>query len=283
MGFRLLTLTLLTYFLISSNSSFQDISDSYSANELTLLGLGTLAYIFLLLALHPVTSTTKEELVSGYRLEKHFIPGILQGSILAVSLVTAFLIAGYYSYVGFFIQLEGVPLAVLSIALRTLALLGLVIGEEYLFRQRIQNHLRGAYPDFTSVLLTSILYSLLKFFQLDLGWVQSLTLFLLSVSLGLRALENVDVLRGAGYWAGMLLVFHTLLSLPVLGSDFQGVLTVKYLLQSDTSGDGARWLTGGLGGPLSSIGLQLILTFNIASHLVRNKKLLGSGWLRRIN
>jgi hypothetical protein len=282
-GFRLLSLTLLTYFLISAKSSFQDISDSYSANELTLLGLGTFCFILLLLALHPLTTTTREELVSGYRLEKQFIPGLLQGSILAVSLVLAFLIAGFYSYVGFFIQLEGFPLAMLSIVLRTSALLGLVVGEEYVFRQRIQNHLRSQYPDLTSVLLTSALYLGLKIIQFDLGWLQSFTLFLLSISLGLRALENIDVLRGAGYWAGLLLVFHPLLSLPVLGSEFQGVLTVKYDLQSDSIGDGARWITGGLGGPLSSMGLQLILLADIANQFVKNKKLLGSGWLRRIN
>ncbi len=282
-AFRLLALTLLTYLLISTRASFQDISDAFSANELTLLGIGTISFILLLFGLHPLTTTTREELFSWYRIEHQFMPGLLQGSMLAAALTVAFLIAGFYKYVGFFIQFEDAPLALLGLALRVIAILGLVLGEEYVFHLKIQNRLRTQLPDLTSILITSLLYMSVKLLQIDLGWLQSITLFLISVSVGLRAVEQVDILRGAGYFSGLLLVFHTLLSLPVLGSDFQGLLMVKFELTVLTDTDTARLLTGGAGGPLSSVGLQLVLLFDIGQRIIQNKKMLGRGWLRRLS
>src|SRR4051794_4331157 len=80
---RLLTLTLITYLMISPTSRFQDISEVFSSNEVSLMGLGALAFLGLLFCLRPLTSITWKELVSRPRIEKDFLPGFINGATLA--------------------------------------------------------------------------------------------------------------------------------------------------------------------------------------------------------
>ena len=72
----------------------------------------------------------------------------------------------------------------------------------------------------------------------------------------------------------MLVAFQPLSSLPLFGSDFQGLLLIRY--ESGLSGepDWFRWVTGGAGGPLSSVSLQMLLAVETLQHFLRDKKFL---------
>jgi hypothetical protein len=105
------------------------------------------------------------------------------------------------------------------------------------------------------------------------------TLFLASLALFTRSISEGDFTRGAGFWAAILIVFHPLLSLPILGNEFSGALLIKYESVAsavDTASATHRFLTGGLGGPISSFAFQLVLILDIVRSILRQKKLLLS-------
>lgn len=280
--FRLLVLTFITYFLMSSSHSpqgprFEDISEAYAANELSLMGLGATLFVLLLRALHPITSTTPEEIFTPARFEKRFLPGFAHGALLAAGVTLAFLLGGAYRYLGFFVQFEEAPLAALTVLVRILALGAFAYSEEFVFRRKITDGLRariwgGRKPGLPGAILISLAvagpYVLVKLLQFDLGVMQAITLALISLALSARALLDDDFARGAGFWAALLIVFQGLLSLPVLGSDFSGLLLIKHQSAQDASATGEadplmRWITGGAGGPLSSVALQMLIVVDI--------------------
>ena len=291
LAFRLLILTFITYFLMSSGRSprFEDISETFGANELTVMGLSSVLFVGLLRAFHPITSTTTAEILTPVRFEKYFLPGFVHGAVLAAGVTLAFLISGHYRYLGVFLQFDEAPLAFLTMFVRVLALGAFALCEEFIFRHRISRDLlkliRGGKPvTLSSSLVTAgvvaILFCGVKIIQFDLGFIQLFTLFLISLSLSIRSLVDGDFGRGAGFWAALLIVFQPLLSLPALGGDFSGIILIKFqstaLTGSEASDTVARLLTGGPGGPLSSIALQLLLGLDILRGVFVYKKRLSN-------
>lgn len=270
--FKLVALSLVTYVLMSSQARFQDIGDAFGSNEIPLIGLGSALYLILLRFLNPLVSVSTEEIFTPIRFEKRFVPGFFSGSVLALIAVLAFLLAGLYRYLGSYIHFDDAPLALADTLIRALSLGILVYCEEFLFRRRILNHLRQEMPELAAALLTGIGFCAIKAIQFDLGLMQLLTLFLISYSLSLRTLAQGDFAWSAGFWAGLLIVFHPLLSLPVLGNEFQGIVIVKYYSQDPTTGiENLRLLTGGLGGPLSSLPIQIVFLIDIVRSVLKNK------------
>lgn len=285
LAFRLLVLTFLTYFLMASGRRprFEDISEAFSANELTVMGLGALLFVVLLRAFHPVTTTTTPEIFTPARFEKFFLPGFAHGATLAAGVTLAFVLSGHYRYLGSFIPFEDAPLASLTVIVRIIALGVFAYCEEFIFRHKISrfllqqlgvtksNQLAG---HLVTASVVAILYCGIKLLQFDLGVMQLGTLFLVSIALSFRSFADRDFGRGAGFWAAMLIVFQALLSLPALGGDFAGIILIKYQapLSAATGDDAARILTGGVGGPLSSLALQMLLALDIARGLIPYRK-----------
>lgn len=285
LAFRLLVLTFLTYFLMASGRRprFEDISEAFGANELTVMGLGALLFVALLRALHPVTTTTLPEIFTPARFEKYFLPGFIHGATLAAGVTLAFVLSGHYRYLGSFIPFEEAPLAGLTVLVRILALGVFAYCEEFIFRHKISRYLLQQLgvvksTQFAGHLVTAsvvaVLYCGIKLLQFDLGVMQLGTLFLVSITLSVRSFADNDFNRGAGFWAAMLIVFQALLSLPALGGDFAGIILIKYQnsLSANTGDEAARLLTGGVGGPLSSLALQMLLALDIARGLLRYRK-----------
>jgi hypothetical protein len=281
LGFRLIALTLITYFLMASGAKFQEISDTFAANEIGVIGLSSALFVGLMRWLNPLTSTTTEEIFSPHRFEKRFGPGFLQGATIALALTLVYLMVGIYSYNGFFVQPDTPALGFLNLALRALALGVMVYCEEFLFRRKILGHFKRSLPDLQAVLATALGYCLIKAFQFHLGTMHLITLFLAATVMGLRSLEEGDFTKSAGQWAGLLIVCHALLSLPIFGNELQGVLLVKYQIGADADLGTPRFLTGGLGGPLSSFVLQLILAIDVLRNILKNKKILLNHELQR--
>jgi len=81
-------------------------------------------------------------------------------------------------------------------------------------------------------------------------------------------------------------VFQPLLGLPVFGSEFSGILLLKYQATLGNSGlvggvagnltssniGSLQFLTGGFGGPLSSFAFQFLLLLEIVRSLTKVKK-----------
>lgn len=236
--------------------------------------------------LNPLSSTSFREIFTPDRFEKRFLTGFSQGAVFACAVILAFLMSGTYRYLGFFIQIEDTSFALSNVVLRSLSLGSLIYCEEFLFRNKLLNYfkigLENALPDsFTTQLwgavLLSVTYCGVKSLQFDLGWMHLLTLFLVSMSLSLRTLRTGDFTDGAGFWSALLILIHPLLSLPILGNDFSGLILVKYqsAIPSNsptTLGNLLRVFSGGQGGPLSSLALQLLFLVDVTRSILRYKQ-----------
>src|SRR4051812_19012426 len=64
MGARMIALTLITYFIISPQSRFQDISDAYGSYELIVMAVAAAGFVLLLRALSPLVTVTLREFIT---------------------------------------------------------------------------------------------------------------------------------------------------------------------------------------------------------------------------
>ncbi len=148
----------------------------------------------------------------------------------------------------------------------------MVYIDEFIFRGRFMAHIRGAAHPLRAVILGALLYALSKAFQFHIGWAHLVTLGLLGTALSLRAYFNRDFAAGAGMVAGFLIVAHCVFSLPIFGNESQGVVLLRYDIHLDIDAPTVRFLTGGLGGPLSSVVLQTVILVDIIRNFHREQK-----------
>jgi hypothetical protein len=287
--FKFLSLTFVTYFVLSSGgtetSRFEDVNEALSSSQLVLVALCAAGYIFLIRLLRPQGRTSNSDFFSSQKIETRFLPGFLHGAVLAAGVTLAFLIAGVYRYLGFFIQADQAPLAMAALLVRILSTIAFVYCEEFIFRNLILKCLtrRGELEEISpatefwhhvaSVAFTGAMYVGIKLYQFDLGWMQAITLFLVAFALGIRALSR-DFVLAAGFWAAVLIVFQVLLSLPILGNEFSGLVLIKYqsLDPESSYGETLRFITGGAGGPLAGFAFQLLILFDVVRGTLRYRR-----------
>ena len=272
---KLLAVTLVTYFMQASNPKvrFEEISEALASNEVTLLGLAALGFLILVRAFNPITSSNTADMINAERIEKRFIPGFMHGALLASGLALAFILSGFYRYLGIPFDFEEAPLQLATILVRTAALVCLAYSEEFIFRHQIAHHLEKSFPPLLRGLLVAGLYVLVKCLQFDfaLGLMQMTTLALLSLMLSYRARRDGDFGSPAGYLAALFVVFHPVLSLPVFGNDFTGIALIKFQGAPEGSSqlELQRFLSGGAGGPFSSFAFQMLLLLDILRGTLR--------------
>jgi hypothetical protein len=277
--FRLLAMTLVTAMLISSETRFSQVTDAFASIEIIVAGLGVASMILLSRALRPLAHPRHDDLISAWRLEKRFLPGFGIGMTLGLLWTLALLLGGTAQWLGSNLAYEDAALTLTNLIIRSAALFLLVWGDEFFFRTSLQAHLQKTVRTEWALLIVALAFAFTKLLQFDLGRAQWLTLFLVSLNLGLRTLADGDFGRSAGIWIGFLTLLHPVLSLPVLGNDIQGLIAVKTFTPPanpslglptlfDPSSMG-RWISGGLGGPLSSLALQLLI---LSDTLVRWRK-----------
>jgi hypothetical protein len=248
----------------------------------------------LLRIFQPFAKTARDELFSPQKVETRFLPGFLHGSVLAGGVTLAFLLGGVYRYLGFFIQADQAPLALAALLIRIASIIAFIYLEEFIFRQRILKCLtrRGELDELSpsgefwhsiaAIAFTGAMYVTLKLYQFELGWMQALTLYLVAIALGLRALTS-DFVLAAGFWSAVLIVFQALLSLPIFGNEFSGLVLIKYQSLAPETATGIwapdstysetlRFITGGAGGPLASFAFQLLIIFDILRGAVRYRR-----------
>jgi membrane protease YdiL (CAAX protease family) len=255
-GVRLGFLTLLTYFMMPSQPRLQDLGDAAAALGIFPAAVASGAGIALLRFMSPFPRKYNRGFFTSLGIKSQFSPGLLQGCVIGLGLTLALALSGLYQLQGGW-PTEGEGLGgALSFALRMFALFLMLYCEELFFRKILLER----FDRFKSALLPCVCvalgYCAYKEIQFELGWMQRLTLVLISFSLTFAALQNKDWLRGAGIYVGFLSVTHLVFGLPVFGSEGGGVLVLQYRGGADRL---AVALTGGLGGPLSSLATQMLL------------------------
>ncbi len=265
-----LSLTFITYFLSIPHSRLQDINDSLSSNQVSLMGLASLIFTVLLWRLHPITSVERGDIFKRERFENSFVPGFLKGATYSGALILFFILVGAYRYLGYFIQFSAVPLDVVNVIFRMLALAVLAYTEEFLFRFKVVSYFKDQIPSWLSAQLIAFLYCGIKLLQFDLSFMHLLTLYLLSLVLFYRSEETGTFERGAGYWAGCLIVLQPLASLPIFGNEFSGTLMIK--TNSQLTFTGLKVFTGGEGGPLASLAFQALLLLDLLRSILTRRQ-----------
>ena len=264
------SLTFITYFLSTPSARFQDINDVFYSNQVSIMGLGSLAFVLLLWSLHPVTSVEGSDIFRRDRFEKFFVSGFLKGATYSGLLLLCFILFGLYRCLGYFIQISAVPLDLANVAFRILALATLAYCEEFLFHSKIFSYFNGNLPIWLAAQIIAISYCGIKRLQFDLNLAHLFTLYLLSLNLFYRAQKDDQFESGAGYWAACLIVFHPIASLPVFGNEFSGTLIVKPSEEPTLAS--LTWITGGPNGPLASLIFQLLLLLDLVRSMLRNRR-----------
>ncbi|MBS1963840.1 MAG: hypothetical protein JST04_16640 [Bdellovibrionales bacterium] len=271
-AFRLVVLSVVTYFMARSGSTFGEISETTNTNLILVCGFAALSFLFVLTQLNPIATVSRSEIVTGHLIEHRFYPNFLRGAVFACVFAFAGLVGGYYHYVGFFVQSDAPALALFGLLFRATSIVLMVYVDEFIFRGRFMAHIRdGAHPA-RSIVLCALFYTLSKSLEFHLGWAHLITLALLGTALSIRTYLHRNFAEGAGLLAGFLMVAHVAFSLPIFGNESQGFILLRYDIRFDVDAPMIRFLTGGLGGPLSSIVVQAAILFDILRNLYREKK-----------
>lgn len=275
--FKLVTLTILTFFLMSPQFKLYDISEAFSNNELNVLGFCAAGFLGALLLFKPMERKfILSAVFPADELKNDFTKGLLKGTLLAMSFVAAMIISGYYHYLGYFIHSEETLLVVLVLLIKIFSLSAFVIVEEYLFRKKLLSGLQKQINPLAACVIVSLFYVLIKYFQFSSHPLELLSFFIISIVLSLRYLNNKSYLNGAGLYLSILIVFHPLLGLPLLNNEFSGMFLVKYhmsdfFLSRDVTPETAKFITGGENGPFSSLAFQVLFLIEGVRHLVKRK------------
>ncbi len=285
--FRLLLLSVFTYWVVSSRKSasdagpplppptFHEVSEAFFSNSLLTAGLCAGAFALIFRAIHPIVRELTPLKRWGIQwdtdmwftrtpFQRDFMPGAMQGTLVAVGIVFAFLIAGAYRYLGVYIQPAEAPLEAAGILARVLAIVAFAYVEEWVFRGVLLKSAASRIPNGAAVALSTAAYLGSKLIQFDFSLLQTASLTLLSVALCVRALKGDSPMRSVGIVSGILIVFQLVLSLPLLGGEASGILLVKPAgAGTQWSGSLGRFITGGQSGPLSSFAFQGLLLIDI--------------------
>jgi len=270
-AFRLIVLSLITYFMARSGSAFGEISETTNTNLILVCGVASLSFLVVLTQLNPIATVSRSEIITGHLIEHRFYPAFLRGAFLACIFTFGGLLGGSYQYVGFFVQSDAPAFAVFGLLFRAASILFLVYVDEFVFRSRFIAHLRETSHPVRTIALCALFYTLSKSLEFHLGWAHLATLVLLGTALSVRSYFHRNFTEGAGLVAGFLIIAHCAFSLPIFGNESQGIVLIRYNFAVDVDAPFIRFLTGGLGGPLSSVVIQVALLVDILRNVFREK------------
>lgn len=270
-AFKLLTLTLLTYFLMAPTFRLQDLSETYSAIEITVSGFSVALFLFFLSKAFPLGPPIADVLWNQNEWREGLVPNLAKGVALALAITSVTIVFGRYEYLGFLLHSEDTFVVMLGVCVRAIALFLLVVCEEYLFRERVLPELRKGMPLLGAAILTSLAYTAFKAFQFRISGAEAVTFFLLSYVLCLRRVLTPRFVDGAGHFAGFLITLNAILGLPLFQSAFTGLFLIKTRGGAD---EFQTSLTGGDVGPLAGVSVQAILILEALRLSLKTRKIL---------
>lgn len=268
---HLVTLTLITFSVTSTEKSSHNllarVSDMMSANQLTVLGISALIFIGFVSSLRPLTQTAFKN-VFDFAIPKQ---NIFKNIFLATLMILIFIIASAFSnnlsYLGLYLKFDEVVFSFFSAIFYSSTIILYCVVDEYLFRWVIQQEIdRHFAPKLAlRMIVSTLVYLMVKAFQLDLNIVATLNFGLLNCILFLMA-EN----KTKGYWysatflIAYYLINHVVFGFPFLGQDIPGI----FLMRSIANDPINAALSGGANGPESALLTSFIfLVFLLVPHV----------------
>jgi hypothetical protein len=252
--------------MLGTTPSFQEISDQYFSNFWTIQGLASLGFFLFNWALSWNHATPWHEMTwSHWRTQT--IPAFLWSCLSAGGVFLLFLATTPFQYFGSGWSWTEAPWSALNWLTRSAALIGMALGEEWVFRKVLFEDLRRLLrtrlhhfsADRLAILITALLWTGTRTWHQSLGISQTVSLLFLGIWLASRVWQGRSYLEGAAILGAFAWIFQAFFSLPLMGHEFSGIWIFKFPSTSGPWSPWPRWISGGAGGPLSSVLLQLFL------------------------
>lgn len=260
---RLAVLTAFTYFSMGEHGTLREIADQFVGFEIPIFAISSSSFIWILFNLKPSSRIHLAELFTLHRIQNLFLPGFFHGVILMIGVLVALVASGYYRFIGLYLETDELFPLLFSTFLRAAIIVLWICSEEILYRNWLQPKLEKEWGAWSAWIIVAAIAIPVKAFQFDLGLMDYITLSLIYLLIGMRTSQDGSFHRGAGFWIGLVFVSHLISSLPFYGQEYSGILTLKFQEQGAEFNRVHRWLTGGVGGPFSSFGLQLTLLIEL--------------------
>ncbi len=267
-----------TYWGAASHSSLKVLGTEMGAFQVPMVAIASASFVVIWGLLFPITREPLYEIFNPKRFRYRFLPSLLEGSWLAFGLAAAWVLVGLMTIVGVFVELGGFW-ASLGQSLGSALLLAFwIYGEEFLFRHKFILPLRRTSAPWIGILWTAVIYTTIKSFQLDLDWQTGTSFFFASLWMGIEFERTRDFSRGAGLWAGFLIMLLPVLGMSFTSEEFHGVVLLKNTFKVNGLGPVSHgfdaWLTGGTTGPLASGSVMLLILLQVIKSFIKNRSLL---------
>lgn len=272
---RLVFITLVTFTYMHSNDSVQKAGDVLSSNLVPLTGVSALFFILTLHALYPLTQTRLKQVFSFNLLKTYFPTAAIEGVILAAVLTAGLTLSDYMSYLGIYIRFDEIFLSLTSLLFFAISYFLMCLVEEYLLRGVIEPSLENKFPirPYLPVLISSLLFLVIKYLQFEMGWVEFINFLLLNIVLSSVAKRYGSFFASAGFGSTFLILTHNIFSLPFLGQDMPGVFLFHSKTFSVQNTETLRsYLSGGGQGPESGFVLSVLFIIYLYLPRIRSHK-----------
>lgn len=174
--------------------------------------------------------------------------------LVVVAILGLFFARDQLSFLGFVLSSTvGTPVFPLFF-LDLLSIGTICICEEYIFRYRIMSSLMEERYPVRAVVVSALLYLVIKAVQFDLGLIECLNILLINISLGFYFLRSYRVHRGIGFIVVFFALLKSVFGLALWSQAGPSMFLFKHNAQIEVG-----WLTGGDAGPLAGLGMTSLL------------------------
>lgn len=184
---------------------------------------------------------------------KEFWRGVGSGALVPLVVIVLLQVSGQLNFLGNYVLSDTQSPIFFLFLLNGLALAGMVLCEEYIFRHKMLGTLIGRISPTKSVFLSSIGYVIVKHFQFSLALMDYVSLFLLSLISSYFYLRTNRIFRGMGFLGTIYGVVHFICGLNQWGHNTPG-----FFLFTDSK-TAAAVVTGGNDGPLAGAAMISVL------------------------
>jgi membrane protease YdiL (CAAX protease family) len=184
-----------------------------------------------------------------------FLPNAALGLIVVLVFITTALLGGNLSWLGFYTDLNEIPLQAFSMLVFTLGFVILLTVEEYFFRDYLFQPISNRFGTIGFAAITTVFFMLLKTFQFNITWMETINFGLLNLLLLKIATRNKSHMASASFAATFFVAIHIIFGLPFMGEDMPAL----FLIRSSSEDNLNILLSGGSRGAENSFILLVIL------------------------
>ena len=223
------------------------------------MGFASIGFLGFVSSIEPIIGLDRSQTFPLSAIKKYFLKNFARGVLITLAIASAFWVAGHYRFYGFFVASESFSVVIVKFLIRGISVLAIVYSEEFLLRVCIFENLFKNIKLPAALILTSLAHVLIKQIQFDPSLAELITIFFMSLALTLYYHQKRSFIPGMAFASAILFTFHLILSLPIHGHD-TGEFKLVFLryLPNSTYSVFVESLSGGPGGPLGSLTLQIL-------------------------